>query len=102
MEAAAAAAAYDADGDDGLAAIAGGDEQQRAWLREWAAAVAEWAPTLEQVEVFLNTIALLLALILYAASKADVDLPDDLLAQLGILCAAGALVINRARKTRGK
>jgi hypothetical protein len=82
--------------------LQGIDSEQAAWLREWIAAIGEWAPTWEQVEVFLSALSLLLALILYAASKTDTEVPDELLSQVGILCAAGALLINRVRHYRNK
>ena len=94
------AAAVAADADD-LDAPAGSDPEQVAWLEEWSLAVAEWSPTLEQVEVFLSALSLLLGVILYAATSVDVEVPDDdLLTVLGLLCAAGALVVNRVRRAR--
>ena len=96
MNAAAVAAA-----NDEIEGLVGGDEEQSRWLREWSAAIGEWAPTWEQVEVFLSALSLLLAVILYAATKTDTVLPEELLTQLGILCAAGALLISRVRRRRG-
>lgn len=92
MEAAAAAAAAEAE-DDASAP----DAEQIAWLEEWSAAVAEWAPTWEQVEFFLGALALLLAIIVYAAGQTDTEVAHALLEPAGILCAAGALLINRVR-----
>lgn len=93
------AAAEPAVGDE-VDELEGVDSQQAAWLREWIAAIEEWAPTWEQVEVFLSALSLLLALVLYAAT--DPGVPDELLSQVGILCTAGALLINRVRHYRNK
>jgi hypothetical protein len=93
MEAAAAAAAAAEAEDDASAP----DAEQIAWLEEWSAAVAEWAPTWEQVEFFLSALALLLAIIVYAAGQTDTEVAHALLEPAGILCAAGALLINRVR-----
>jgi hypothetical protein len=68
------------------------DEAHAEWLRQWAAAVEEWRPTWEQAEIFLASLSLLLALILFVSAG---QIPNaDLLEPLGILCAAGALVIR--------
>lgn len=99
MEAIAAAEAVAGDEVDHLEGI---DSEQAAWLREWIAAMGEWAPTGEQVEVFLSALSLLLALIVYGASKTDAEVPEELLTQVGILCAAGALLINRVRHYRNE
>jgi TnpA family transposase len=57
-------------------------------------------PTWEQVEVFLTALALLLAMVVYAAGQADIEVAQALLEPAGILCAAGALLINRVRHYR--
>jgi hypothetical protein len=78
--------------------LEGLDPQQAAWLREWLAAIAEWVPTWEQVEAFLNAIALLIAVVLYAALETHTEVPEEVLLQIGILCAATAMLIKRARR----
>lgn len=71
--------------------------EQSAWLAEWQAAIGEWTPTWEQVEVFLAAVALLIGIIVYAAGHVDRDVAEELLEPAGLLCAAGALLINRLR-----
>jgi hypothetical protein len=76
------------------------EAEQIAWLEEWKTAIAGWTPTWEQVEVFLTALALLLAMVVYAAGQADIEVAQALLEPAGILCAAGALLINRVRHYR--
>ena len=100
MRAVMEAAASAADSEPDVDASDLTDPEQIAWLEQWSAAIAEWTPTWEQVEVFLTALALLLGMVVYAAGQTDTEVAQALLEPAGLLCAAGALLINRVRHYR--
>lgn len=73
------------------------ESPQSKWLGSWSAALARWDPAAEQAEELLGVLALIIGLVLWKVA----GLPDataEMLEPLGLLFAAGSLLIHFVRK----
>jgi hypothetical protein len=73
-----------------------GEAEEVPWLTEWAAAVADWAPTREQAGELLNALSWLVAMIALGIMMAGPDPAsrDVALASVSLLFGAGAIVLK--------